>query len=178
MCVTITQIQDISILPLNVIIPPHLLQNIKYHSLTNLIIAYYPYKSNIILKNLFIFILLKDNIILVIKMLNLKAIGGRIKKYRKQKGFTQAQLAEIIDISTIHMSHLETGSVAMSLECMIKVCNALEVSPDDLLIGEFELNNNATIKQLAEITKNLSSDENKLLIDFAILLKKNKPNRN
>lgn len=70
------------------------------------------------------------------------------------------------------MSHLETGSVAMSLECMIKVCNALEVSPDDLLIGEFELNNNATIKQLAEITKNLSSDENKLLIDFALLLKK------
>ncbi len=79
-------------------------------------------------------------------MLNLKEIGNRIKKYRKQKGFTQAQLAEIIDISTIHMSHLETGSVAMSLECMIKVCNALEVSPDDLLIGEFELNNNATIK--------------------------------
>lgn len=60
----------------------------------------------------------------------------------------------------------------MSLECMIKVCNALEVSPDDLLIGEFELNNNATIKQLAEITKNLSSDENKLLIDFALLLEK------
>ena len=82
-------------------------------------------------------------------MLNLKEIGNRIKKYRKQKGFTQAQLAEIIDISTIHMSHLETGSVAMSLECMIKVCNALEVSPDDLLIGEFELNNNATIQQLA-----------------------------
>lgn len=106
-------------------------------------------------------------------MLNLKEIGNRIKKYRKQKGFTQAQLAEIIDISTIHMSHLETGSVAMSLECMIKVCNALEVSPDDLLIGEFELNNNATIKQLAEITKNLSSDENKLLIDFALLLEKN-----
>ena len=109
-------------------------------------------------------------------MLNLKEIGNRIKKYRKQKGFTQAQLAEIIDISTIHMSHLETGSVAMSLECMIKVCNALEVSPDDLLIGEFELNNNATIKQLAEITKNLSSDENKLLIDFALLLKKHNKN--
>ena len=82
-------------------------------------------------------------------MLNLKEIGNRIKKYRKQKGFTQAQLAEIIDISTIHMSHLETGSVAMSLECMIKVCNALEVSPDDLLIGEFELNNNATIKPVS-----------------------------
>lgn len=79
MCVTITQIQDISILPLNVIIPPHLLQNIKYHSLTNLIIVYYPYQSNTIFNNLFIFILLKDNIILVIKMLNLKAIGGRIK---------------------------------------------------------------------------------------------------
>jgi transcriptional regulator with XRE-family HTH domain len=29
-------------------------------------------------------------------MLNLKEIGNRIKKYRKQKGFTQAQLAETI----------------------------------------------------------------------------------
>lgn len=142
------------------------------------IVAHYPYKSNTIFNNLFIFILLKDNIILVIKMLNLKAIGNRIKKHRKLKGYTQAQLAEIIDISTIHMSHLETGSVAMSLECMIKICNALEISPDDLLIGEFELNDNATTKQLAEITKNLSSDENKLLIDFALLLNKNKPNRN
>ena len=40
-------------------------------------------------------------------MLNLKEIGNRIKKYRKQNGFTQAQLAEIIDISKIQMSRLE-----------------------------------------------------------------------
>lgn len=46
-------------------------------------------------------------------MLNLKIIGNNIKKFRKAKGFTQAQLAEMIDISTIHMSHLETGSVSM-----------------------------------------------------------------
>ena len=38
-------------------------------------------------------------------MLNLKAIGGRIKKYRKLKGCTQAQLAEIIDISTFYTKH-------------------------------------------------------------------------
>lgn len=111
-------------------------------------------------------------------MLNLKVIGNNIKKYRKNKGYTQAQLAEIIDISTIHMSHMETGSVAMSLECLIKICEALEITPDDLLLGEYVLNSSTTLKQLNDIVENLSADEKALLIDFARLLKDNKINRN
>lgn len=110
-------------------------------------------------------------------MLNLKAIGNNIKKYRKRKGFTQAQLAEMIDISTIHMSHMETGSVSMSLECLIKICDSLGITPDDLLLGEYKLNSKSATKQLSSIMDNLTVDERKLIIDFAELLKMNKINR-
>lgn len=110
-------------------------------------------------------------------MLNLKAIGNNIKKHRKSKSLTQAQLAEIIDISTIHMSHMETGSVSMSLECMIKICDSLDITPDDLLLGEYKLNALSATKQLTNIMKNLTVDERKLIIDFAELLNKNKVNR-
>lgn len=107
----------------------------------------------------------------------MKAIGGNIKKYRKIKGYTQAQLAEKIDISTIHMSHLETGSVSMSLDCLIKICDALDITPDELLFGEYRLNSISAASRIMSIMENLTSDEKKLLIDFAELLDKNKPNR-
>ena len=110
-------------------------------------------------------------------MLNSKAIGSNIKKHRKSKGFTQAQLAEMIDISTIHMSHMETGSVSMSLECLIKICDSLNITPDDLLLGEYKLNSISAAKQLTSIMDNLTADERKLIIDFAELLEKNKINR-
>lgn len=110
-------------------------------------------------------------------MLDLKATGNNIKKYRKSKGFTQAQLAEMIDISTIHMSHMETGSVSMSLECLIKNCDRLDISPDDLLLGEYKLNSISAAKQLSRIMDNLTVDERKLIIDFAELLNKTKVNR-
>lgn len=111
-------------------------------------------------------------------VLDLRAIGNNIKKYRKSKGFTQAQLAEMIDISTIHMSHMETGSVSMSLECLIKICDSLDITPDDLLLGEYKLNTMSTSKLLTSIMENLTVDERKMIIDFAELLDKNKINRN
>lgn len=110
-------------------------------------------------------------------VLDLRAIGNNIKKYRKGKGFTQAQLAEMIDISTIHMSHMETGSVSMSLECLMKICDSLDITPDDLLLGEYKLNSKSATKQLSSIMENLTADERKLIIDFAELLEKNKINR-
>ena len=37
-------------------------------------------------------------------------IGENIRKYRKMNGLSQEQLAEKINISVTHMSHIENGS--------------------------------------------------------------------
>ena len=44
------------------------------------------------------------------------AIGQRIRYYRKTQGLSQEQLAEKVDISTTHMSHIETGNTKLSLQ--------------------------------------------------------------
>lgn len=75
------------------------------------------------------------------------------------------------------MSHMETGSVSMSLECLIKICDSLDITPDDLLLGEYKLNSISATKQLSRIMDNLTVDERKLIIDFAELLNKTKVNR-
>ena len=71
--------------------------------------------------------------------MDLKLIGLNIKNCRKRKKLTQAQLAEKINLSTNHISHIESGSSKMSLDTLIDVCNALEVSPNEILWGTYNL---------------------------------------
>lgn len=108
--------------------------------------------------------------------MDLKAIGNNIKRCRKNMGLTQANLAEKINLSTIHMSHLETGAASMSLECMLNICNALKVTPDELLYGEYELNLKSTSDKLNGLLDSLTADEKKLVIEFTELLRKSKIN--
>ncbi len=102
--------------------------------------------------------------------MDLKNIGENVKQLRLKKGFTQAQLAELADISTVHMSHIETGSVTMSLDCLINISNALETTPNNILLGEFTLSPDGCSYLLSQHTKSLSSDESRLLIEIARLL--------
>ena len=109
--------------------------------------------------------------------MNLKNIGENVKKMRLKRGMTQAQLAEKAEISTVHMSHIETGAVAMSLDSLINICNGLETTPDSILLGEFNLHTNRMSALINQYSDNLSSDENRLIVEFAKLLSDMKINR-
>ena len=56
-----------------------------------------------------------------------KKLGLNISYYRKEKGLSQLQLAERINISRTHMSRIETASCAVSLEVIFKICEELNV---------------------------------------------------
>lgn len=102
--------------------------------------------------------------------MNLKRIGENIKKLRTKKGMTQSQLAEMADISTVHMSHIETGAVSMSLESLINICHSLNATPDEILLGEYELSSKSTSSILNEHINKMTSDEKRLLIEIAGLV--------
>lgn len=62
-----------------------------------------------------------------------KLMGQRIREHRKTKGLTQEQLAERIDISPSFMGHIERGSRISSLDTVMRLCEVLEVMPNELL---------------------------------------------
>ena len=68
-------------------------------------------------------------------LLDYKLMGERIKQARKLKRYTQAQLAEIIDMSSKNFSQVERGETGISLTTLISLCKALDVSADYLLYG-------------------------------------------
>ncbi len=63
-------------------------------------------------------------------------IGQRIRKLRKARGLSQETLAERVDISVTHMSHIETGNTKLSLSVLVALAAALYVRTDDLLYDQ------------------------------------------
>lgn len=60
-------------------------------------------------------------------------IGPRLRKARKDKKLTQAQLAEEADLSNNYISNIERGTSIPSLETFVMLCNALDVTADMML---------------------------------------------
>lgn len=68
-------------------------------------------------------------------------LGNRIRLRRKELGFSQSKLAELIDISNNHMSAIENGREKPSLEKFIALCDLLKTTPDFLLLGSIHPGN-------------------------------------
>jgi transcriptional regulator with XRE-family HTH domain len=62
-------------------------------------------------------------------------LGGRIARLRKERGFTQARLSERADLSNNYLSNIENSRSIPSLETLVKLCGALGVTPNDILLG-------------------------------------------
>ncbi|MBO4693241.1 MAG: helix-turn-helix transcriptional regulator [Clostridia bacterium] len=60
-------------------------------------------------------------------------IGNRIRKYRKDSGLTQEQLAMKINVTKSRVSNWEQGINRPDSDIIGKICRALNVSPSDLL---------------------------------------------
>lgn len=61
-----------------------------------------------------------------------KFLGLNIAYFRKEKGLSQSQLAELVNISRTHMSRIETADCAVSLDVVFDICDALCVKPSKL----------------------------------------------
>lgn len=57
----------------------------------------------------------------------------RLRENRKMRGLTQAELGAKAGIAAASVSHFETGQRAPSLESLVRLADALELSTDALL---------------------------------------------
>jgi transcriptional regulator with XRE-family HTH domain len=66
--------------------------------------------------------------------LNYVLLGLRLKKVRLSKKLSQDKLSEKCDVSPQHLSQIESGKTKLSLPCLVRICNALEITADCLLM--------------------------------------------
>lgn len=67
-----------------------------------------------------------------------RSIGQRIKLLRKKRDFTQATLAELVDISVRQVSQIEQGVSFPSLGLLIELARVLRVPPESFLTDAVE----------------------------------------
>lgn len=63
-------------------------------------------------------------------------IGNKLFTIRKRMGLTQAEVAEKAELSTRTYADIERGSVNMRIETVLKICNVLHITPDEILTTE------------------------------------------
>jgi transcriptional regulator with XRE-family HTH domain len=63
-----------------------------------------------------------------------ESMGERVARLRKERGYTQVELAEKIGIIQTIVSAIETNTLKLSAEMAVRFAVALGVSTDDLLM--------------------------------------------
>ena len=99
---------------------------------------------------------------------DLAKIGQRIQVRRKQSGYTQEQLADLMNVSIQMVSNLERGNKAIRIDNLIKLSDILGVSTDYILTGKETAGDmeslSGRIGQLSERDRSMF----RLLTDFCL----------
>lgn len=107
-----------------------------------------------------------------------KSIGIRIRRFRKEMGLTQQQLAELSDLEPSNLSHIERGATKLSLPTIIKIANALGVTVDELLCDNLYKSSDSFMKIASDILSDCSHEEMLFLTESMLSLKQNLRNFN
>lgn len=97
-------------------------------------------------------------------ILNKYEVGQRIRHLRLLNDYTQAELAEAVDISINFLSEIENGKKGLSQERLARICHQLQTSCDYILFGEstkpldiLQTTNNMNLDELTTLKEYLDS---------------------
>ena len=95
-----------------------------------------------------------------------------MQQLRKSKGLSQADLADITDMSVAYISHIETGVKRASLESVVRIADALGVTVDQILNGNQKGNRNEYKSELGVLIDDCNGYERGVIHDIAEAVKR------
>lgn len=66
-------------------------------------------------------------------VLDMREIGNKLLAIRKRMGMTQVEVAEAAGLSSRTYADIERGTVNMRVETILRICDALHITPDEVL---------------------------------------------
>lgn len=91
--------------------------------------------------------------------------GTSIRNFRIKNHLTQEQVAQLTGFDTKYISQLETGRYMGTIKTMLKFCEALNVTPNDILCDFIkDLNCNNEIKDFNNKFSKLSKKDKKNIV--------------
>ena len=92
-------------------------------------------------------------------------IGNRIQACREEAKISQEQLAEIVELTPLAISFIETGRNAPSINTFVKIANALKVSTDVLLADVLDYGYKIKASQFGEMMEQVDPGRREQVFD-------------
>ena len=100
-----------------------------------------------------------------------RTIGNKLLPFRKKAGLTQSEVAEAASLSDRTYADIERGTVNMRIETVLKICEALHITPDEVLTEETPVLSAKQTELFAELDKCTIQQKETALELLAVYLK-------
>ena len=90
-------------------------------------------------------------------------LAKSIKNARLAKGITQEEFAEMLNVSSTHIKHLESGHRKPSIDMLFSICKITDMSIDIIVLGN-KLFSEEIDQQLFSSIKLCSKEEKSLIL--------------
>ncbi len=95
-----------------------------------------------------------------------KELGKRIRAERRRQDLTQEKLAEMAGISDSFMGHIERGGRTLSIETLAKLANALSLSIEYIVCGEFNYQPDMLPAEIHDALNQMSSSQRRVFLSM------------
>ena len=89
----------------------------------------------------------------------LKGIGNRIKRVRKERGYSQEHLAELLGVSINTISNYENGKYSFDISRISEMADILDTTEEYLLYGQNNKMNIHSTEMLIQKIMHMTDDE-------------------
>lgn len=100
-------------------------------------------------------------------MENNKNIGIVLREYRLKNNYTQEDVASITGLAPRYISQIERGLSNGSIDTLIKLCNAYDITPNHILAGLLTKPENC-YSYNSIVNYNKLNEKNKFVVDSLI----------
>ena len=93
-------------------------------------------------------------------------LGRKLRQIRQEKGYTQQTLAEKAGMGNVYLGEIERGLKMPSLNCFIRIIEALDVSADSVLREELSSGREYIYDEITQKMQNLTPQQRKTAADI------------
>lgn len=99
-----------------------------------------------------------------------ECFGARIKEIRENNGFSQEQLAELVNMESRHISRIETGKSFTTMENIVKIAKALNVDIKVLFDFNHKQDKDVLIEEINKYILNANNEQIELIYKLVHLI--------
>ncbi len=109
--------------------------------------------------------------------INYKELGIRIHQKRIERGFTQEELSERVNISPKYLSNIEANNVkSVGLRTLIAIADSLDTTLDYLLFDSFRNNKNLANNEIKKMLGEMTRQQRSFAMESIKMILNNKDN--